>query len=221
MFLSTKFALSFISGWCGIIFYLHFSSTLVAVGAGSLVQLPQRACELTILFYEFVDFALLIFDNVHQFICRVAHLLDVLLVCRGCNGHLAKVDGEALFWSICEFISYVGGSLRKPMLAWWSATIACLMRPPFLSSFGNIPTFYLDHPYPPIPSCPLLRTARCLKFHWQRGWSSLWWAIWCCSPFWISLQNDPILRSRLQVHHQGPTGCLSLWTFLPFCGWWG
>ena len=69
---------------------------LAAVDVSALVQL-LHACELTILFYEFVDLALLIFDNSQKFICRVAHLLGVLLVCRGCNSHLANVDGEAIF----------------------------------------------------------------------------------------------------------------------------
>ena len=91
----------------------------------------------------------------------------------------------------------------------------------FWSSFGNIPTFYLYHPYPPSPSCPLLQTARCFEFHLHRVWFSWWWAIRCFSPFSIPPPNDLIWRSRLRGHHWGPTGCLSLWDFPPFCGWRG
>ena len=83
MFFSVTFALSFISGIVGLIFFLHFSSTLAAVGVGALVQILQRAFELTILFYKFIALALLIFDDGQQFICRGVNMLDVLLVCRG------------------------------------------------------------------------------------------------------------------------------------------
>ena len=118
MFISVNFALSFISGCVGLIFSHHFSSMLASVGVGALVQILQRARELTILFYKFVDLALLIFDDGKQFICRGVNLLDVLLVCRGCNCHLVNVDREVLFRSLCEFIAYFGGALSKSMLAW-------------------------------------------------------------------------------------------------------
>ena len=79
VFMYANFSLYFISGCCGLIFFLNFS-TLAAVGVGSLVKLLQSARELTILFYELVDLDLLLFENGQQFICRVAYLLDVLLV---------------------------------------------------------------------------------------------------------------------------------------------